>query len=84
MLFVANVAVEQEVIVTAIMIALFIFKRFCCMPAQVESKPSSDFALRQWPEVGHVSTFSLEKFGKQQVDANKKFWPKTIKNNTTV
>jgi len=28
MLFVANVAVEQEVIVTAIMIALFIFKRF--------------------------------------------------------
>jgi len=47
MLFVANVAVEQEVIVTAIMIALFIFKRFCCMPAQVESKPSSDFALRQ-------------------------------------
>jgi len=28
MLFAANVAVEQEVIVTATVIALFIFKRF--------------------------------------------------------
>jgi len=47
MFFAANIAVEQEVIVPAIMIALFIFTRFSCTQAQVQSKPSNDFALRQ-------------------------------------
>jgi len=32
MLFAANIAVEQEVIVPAIMIALFIFTRLLCTP----------------------------------------------------
>jgi len=36
MLFVANIAGEQEVIVAAIMTALFIFKSFYCTP-QVQS-----------------------------------------------
>jgi len=45
MLFSVKTAVEQGV-VTAIMIALFIFPRFWCTPTHVQSKPSSDFALR--------------------------------------
>jgi len=45
MLFTANIAVEQEVIVPNTIIALFIFTRFCGTPAQVQSNSSSDFAL---------------------------------------
>ena len=44
--FSANIAVEQRVIVVVIMIALLIFTRFWCTPPHVQSKPSSDFALR--------------------------------------
>jgi len=47
MLLAANIAVEQEVIVASIRIALFIFTRFWYTPAHVQSKPSSKFALRQ-------------------------------------
>jgi len=46
MLFSANNAVEQEVIVAAIMIAIFIFTRFRYTLTQVQSQPSRDFALR--------------------------------------
>jgi len=46
MLFAAYIPVEQEVIVTVIMIAFSIFTRFWCTPTQVQSKPSSSFALR--------------------------------------
>jgi len=49
MLFTANIAVEQEVIVPNIIIALFIFTRFCGTPAQVQSKSSSEFALWNRP-----------------------------------
>jgi len=45
--FLANIAFEQEVIVAAIVIALFIFTRFWSRtPAHVQSKSSNDFALR--------------------------------------
>jgi len=44
--FPTNIAVEQEVIVAAIMIAIFIFTRFRYTPTQVQAKPSRDFALR--------------------------------------
>jgi len=40
MLFPANSAVEQEVIVAAIVIALF-YLRFWCTPTHVRSKPSA-------------------------------------------
>jgi len=46
MLFPNNIVVEQEVIVAAIMIAIFIFTRFRYTPTQVQSKSSRDFALR--------------------------------------
>jgi len=45
-LFAANIAVEQEIIVAAIMIDIYIFTLFSCTPIHVRSKPSSDFALR--------------------------------------
>jgi len=51
MLFAANIAVEQEVLVPTIIIALFISTRLWCIPAQVQSKPSSDFALRHRPRI---------------------------------
>jgi len=44
--YLANIAVEQGVIVAAIAIALFVFTRFWCTPAHVQSEPSSNFALR--------------------------------------
>jgi len=44
-LFSANIAVEQGVIVAAIMIAIFVFTRFLYTPTQIHSKPSRDFAL---------------------------------------
>jgi len=46
MLFAAYIAVEQEVIVTVIMIAFSIFTRFWCTLTHIQSKPSSNFALR--------------------------------------
>jgi len=46
MLFSDNIAVEQEVIVDAIMITIFIFTRFWYTLTQVQSKPSGDFALK--------------------------------------
>jgi len=46
MLFPATIAVEQEVIVAAVTIAVFIFARFWYTPTRVQSKPSRDFALR--------------------------------------
>jgi len=46
MLFTAYIPVEQEVIVIVIMIAFFIFTRFWCTPTYIQSKPSSNFALR--------------------------------------
>jgi len=52
MLFEATIAVEQEVIAADITIArasYTVFTRFGCTPTQhVQSKPSRDFALRQW------------------------------------
>jgi len=42
MLFSADIAVEQGVIV----IALLIFTRFWCTPTHFQSKSSSNFALR--------------------------------------
>jgi len=44
-LFAANIAVEQEIIVAAIVIDIYIFTRISCTPRHVRSKPSSDFAL---------------------------------------
>jgi len=41
-----NISVEQEVIVAAIKIVLFMFTRFWHTPTHVQSKPSSMFALR--------------------------------------
>jgi len=46
MLFADNIAVDHEVIVAAIVIALFIFTRFWCTPTHVQSKSSSNFSLR--------------------------------------
>jgi len=46
MFFADYIAVEQEVIVTVIMIAFSIFTRFWCTPTHIQSKPSSNFALR--------------------------------------
>jgi len=46
MFFAAYIAVEQEVIVTVIMIPFSIFTRFWCTPTHIQSKPSSNFALR--------------------------------------
>jgi len=46
MLFSANITVEQAVIVAVIMIALFIFTLLRCTKTQVQSNPSSEFALR--------------------------------------
>jgi len=46
MLFAAYIAVEQEVIVTVIKIACSVFTRFWCTPTHIQSKPSSNFALR--------------------------------------
>jgi len=46
MLYSANVSAEQGVVLAVIVIALFIFTRFSCTPTHVQSKPSSDFALR--------------------------------------
>jgi len=46
MLFAANTAVEQETIVAVIMIAFSIFTHFWCTPTHIQSKPSSNFALR--------------------------------------
>ena len=45
MFFADYIAVEQEVIVTVIMIAFSIFTRFWCTPTHIQSKPSSNFAL---------------------------------------
>jgi len=52
MLLAAYISVEQEAIVRAITISLFIFTRFWCSPTHVQSTPSSKFALRPTPEVG--------------------------------
>jgi len=49
MLFTACIPVEQEVIVTVIMIEFSIFTCFWCTPTQIQSKPSSNFALRHVP-----------------------------------
>jgi len=46
MLFSANVAVEQGVIVTAIAIAFFMFTLFWCTPTHVQSKPSCSLSLK--------------------------------------
>jgi len=46
MLFSANIAVEQGVIMTTIVIALFVFTRFWCTPTHVQSKPSCSLSLR--------------------------------------
>jgi len=46
MLFSANIAVEQGVIVTVFMIALFIFTFSRCTKTRVQSNPSSEFAPR--------------------------------------
>jgi len=46
MLFSANIAVEQGVIVAVIMIALFIFTLLRFTETRVQSNPSSEFALR--------------------------------------
>jgi len=46
MRFVAYIPVEQEVIVTVIMIAFSIFAHFWCTLTQIQSKPSSNFASR--------------------------------------
>jgi len=46
MLFAAYIPIEQEVIVTVIMIAFSIFTRFWCTPTHIQSEPSSSFALR--------------------------------------
>ena len=48
MLFSANVSAEQGVILAVIVIARFICIRFWRTPTHVQSKPSSDFALRHW------------------------------------
>jgi len=45
MLFSTSIAVEQEVIVAAIMIAIFVFTHFWYTPTQVQSKPIRDFVL---------------------------------------
>jgi len=45
MLFAADIAVEQDLTVGAITIAIFIFTRFSCTTTHVRSKPSSNFAL---------------------------------------
>jgi len=45
LLFAANIAVEQEIIVAAIMIDIYVFTRISCTTIHVRSKPSSDFAL---------------------------------------
>jgi len=47
MFFSANLAFEQEIVVVAITIAIFIFTRFWYTPTHVQSKSSSDFALWQ-------------------------------------
>jgi len=46
MLLTANITVDQEVILTAIEIAQFIFTRFWYPSAHVQSKTSSKFTLR--------------------------------------
>jgi len=46
MLFSANIAVEQEVVLAVIVIALFIFTRLWRTPTYVQLKPSRDFAPR--------------------------------------
>jgi len=46
MLFSANIAVEQGVIVADIVIAFFIFTRFWCISTHVQSKSSSDVDSR--------------------------------------
>jgi len=46
MLFAACIPVEQEVIVTVIMIAFSVFTRFWSTPPHTQSKPSSNFALK--------------------------------------
>jgi len=43
-LFAVNNPVEQDVIVAAVMIAIFIFTHISCTETHVRSKPSSDFA----------------------------------------
>ena len=53
MLFADYIAVEQEVIVTVIMIAFSIFSRFWCTPTHIQSKPSiatllQDTDYRSW------------------------------------
>jgi len=40
MLFLANIAVDQGVIVAVIVIALFMFSHFWCSPTRVQSKPN--------------------------------------------
>jgi len=49
MLFAAYIPVEQEVTVTVIMVAFSIFTRFWCASTHIQSKPSSNFALRPEP-----------------------------------
>ena len=49
MLFAAYIPVEQEVIVTVNMVAFSIFTRFWCTSTHIQSKPSSNFALRPEP-----------------------------------
>jgi len=46
MLFSANIAIEEVVIVTNIVIALFMFIHFWCTPTHVQSKPSCSLSLR--------------------------------------
>ena len=51
MFFSANIAVEQEVIVAAIVVALCLFTVHAflivkCSPTHVQSKPGGDFSLR--------------------------------------
>jgi len=46
MLFETYVPVEQEMIVTVIMTAFSMFTRFWWTPTHLQSKPSSNFALR--------------------------------------
>jgi len=63
MIFPANIAVEQRVMMVAIVIAFFIFTRFRYTPSHVQSKPSSYFSLRQGLQSslseGHISSCTI-------------------------
>ena len=63
MIFPANIAVEQRVMMVAIVIAFFIFTRFRYTPSHVQWKPSSCFSLRQGLQSslseGHISSCTI-------------------------